>query len=187
MYSACTLHGLRRLRHGAGEAVEDEAVGAVGRLDVVLDDADDEIVRDQAATLHHGLCLLAQLRALGDGRAQQVARGQVAQAVLLLDDGRLSRATTHGAKSRCAAARQGVGCRGGAPWEAEAGGGPHLRALAAAGRADEDDVLARRHLHPTLELGQQVQRVHTLPRRRAELAHTFLQGTGAGCAVSALA
>ena len=52
------------------------------------------------------------------------------------------------------------------------GGGRHLRALAAAGRADEDDVLAGRHLHPTLELGQQVQRVHTLPRRRVELAHT---------------
>ena len=68
---------------------------------------------------------------------------------------------------RCSLQRRACGACG-------AGGraGPHLRALTAAGRADENDVLARRHLHPTLELGQQVQRVHTLPRRRVEAGLT---------------
>ena len=42
-------HG-RRLRHGAREAVEDETVGAVGRLDVVLDDSDD-LVRGRVRVL----------------------------------------------------------------------------------------------------------------------------------------
>ena len=117
------------------------------------------------------------MRTLRHGRAQQVARRQVAQAVLLLNDGRLPK----GGHARCCwdALRCAPGGRlqrrctpgGGGRREVD-GGGRHLRALAAAGRADEDDVLAGRHLHPTLELGQQVQRVHTLPRRRVELAHT---------------
>ena len=52
-------HGLRG---GAREAVEDEAVGALGRLDVVLDDAHHDVVRHEAARLHDRLGLLAHLR-----------------------------------------------------------------------------------------------------------------------------
>jgi hypothetical protein len=42
------LHGVG-LRDGAREAVEQEAVGAVGLRDAFLDQADDDVVADQAA------------------------------------------------------------------------------------------------------------------------------------------
>lgn len=53
------------------------------------DQAHDQVVRHQGAALHRRLGLEAQLRLCGDGGAQQVARGEVAQAVLGLDGGGL--------------------------------------------------------------------------------------------------
>ena len=114
-----------RLRGRAREPVEDEPILALGRLDVVLDDTNHQVVGHQAARLHDRLGLLAQLRTrkeragkilhtLGtptrptdrasrgmlrraeqlrthlcagrDRSTQQVASGEVAELVLVLDD-----------------------------------------------------------------------------------------------------
>ena len=79
--------GLHRvgLRDGAREAVEQEAVGAVGLGDALLDQADDDVVADQAAAVHHLLGRHAQRRAGLDGGAQHVAGGDLRDAVLLAD------------------------------------------------------------------------------------------------------
>jgi len=58
--------------------------------DAVGDDADDDLVRDQPARVHHGLGLLADRRAGGDGCAQHVAGGKLRNAVLRDDARRLS-------------------------------------------------------------------------------------------------
>mmetsp|Transcript_33674 Transcript_33674/g.72842 ORF Transcript_33674/g.72842 Transcript_33674/m.72842 type:complete len:317 (-) Transcript_33674:76-1026(-) len=89
---------LLRLRDGSWEAVEDEAGAALGLLDGVADDADDEVVRDERARLHGGLGLHAERGLRRHGRAEHVARRQVAQAVVLLDRGGLrSLAASRGA------------------------------------------------------------------------------------------
>mmetsp|Transcript_78669 Transcript_78669/g.156415 ORF Transcript_78669/g.156415 Transcript_78669/m.156415 type:complete len:251 (+) Transcript_78669:115-867(+) len=67
-----------RLWHGARKAIENKALGARWRCDVVLDDAHHNVVRDQTTRLHHRLCLLAHLRSSSDGSAQQIASGEVA-------------------------------------------------------------------------------------------------------------
>lgn len=84
-------HGIQlgRLGDGAGEAVQDEADSALRRPDGLPNQADDNVVRDQGARVHRRFRLQAQGAAGGDGGAQHVARRQVAQAVLLLDDGGL--------------------------------------------------------------------------------------------------
>src|SRR5262249_39208407 len=71
-----------RLR--AREAVEDEAVGRLLLLEPLGDDADDHLVRHQVAAIHVLLCLLADLRALLDRGAQDVAGGVVGQPEVLL-------------------------------------------------------------------------------------------------------
>lgn len=43
---------LLRLNHGTGEAVQDEAVLAISTVKVVLDQVNDELVRDETASLH---------------------------------------------------------------------------------------------------------------------------------------
>ena len=52
-----------RLRHRAREAIEDEALFALGALNVLADDADNDVVGDEAARLHHRVRLFAHLRA----------------------------------------------------------------------------------------------------------------------------
>jgi hypothetical protein len=83
------LHGVG-LRDGAREAVEQEAVGAVGLGDALLDQADDDVVADQRAGVHHLLGGQAQRRAGLDGGAQHVAGGDLRDAVFLADEGRLA-------------------------------------------------------------------------------------------------
>jgi hypothetical protein len=53
--------GLHRvgLGNGAGEPVEQEAVGAVGLGDALFHQVDDQVVADQAARLHHRFRLQA--------------------------------------------------------------------------------------------------------------------------------
>ena len=63
------------LRHGAGEAIEDGAVLAVVRGQLFFHQSDDQLIGNQLAAVHIGLCLLTKLRPLGDGLAQKVARG----------------------------------------------------------------------------------------------------------------
>jgi hypothetical protein len=79
------LHGVG-LRQGAREAVEQEAVGTVALRDAFLDQADDDVIADQAAAVHHLLGGQAQRRAGLDGGAQHVAGGNLRNAVLLADE-----------------------------------------------------------------------------------------------------
>jgi hypothetical protein len=66
-------HGLR-LGDGARETIEEEAAGAVGLGDTFLDEADDDVVRDQPTGIHDRLRLPAQLRAGLDRRTEHVSR-----------------------------------------------------------------------------------------------------------------
>ena len=81
-------------RHGlggvAGEAVEDEALLGIIVLEALLDEIDDELVRDELAGVHEGLRLLAELRLSLHSRAEEVAGGDVREAILLDELLRLS-------------------------------------------------------------------------------------------------
>ena len=70
------------LGDGAGEAVHQEALGRVGLLQAVLDDADHHAVGHQLARVHELLGLQAHLGLVLDGRAQDVARRDMGDAVL---------------------------------------------------------------------------------------------------------
>ena len=63
------------LGDGAGHAVQDEALGAVGLCQPLFQDADDDIIRHKAAGVHVTLGLQAHLGALLDGGPQDVAGG----------------------------------------------------------------------------------------------------------------
>src|SRR3954451_1446259 len=69
----------------AWEAVEEEAVLGVGLGEPVEDHADDDLVGDQVAAVHVLLGLLAEVRAVLDGLAQHVARGDVGEREVLLE------------------------------------------------------------------------------------------------------
>ena len=77
------------LGQGAGKAVEQEAGGAIGLGDPLLDQADDDVVAHQRAGVHHLLGREAERRAGLDGGAQHVAGGDLRDAVALADHGRL--------------------------------------------------------------------------------------------------
>mmetsp|Transcript_4825 Transcript_4825/g.10299 ORF Transcript_4825/g.10299 Transcript_4825/m.10299 type:complete len:265 (+) Transcript_4825:131-925(+) len=77
------------LSHGAGEAIQHEAVAAVGLVDRLAHQAHNNFVVHHLAGVHLSLGTLAQLRASSNGGAQHVTGGQVAHAVLLLDERRL--------------------------------------------------------------------------------------------------
>jgi hypothetical protein len=79
-------HALERfgLRDGAREAVEDEAVLHGTPLDeVLLHDADDDVVGHQLAGVHVGLHLGTDGRAVLDRGAEDIAGGQVLDAETL--------------------------------------------------------------------------------------------------------
>ena len=84
-------HGVEHLGlgHRAREAVQDEAVAALGLLHGVGDDPHNDVVGDERARVHRRLGLLPHRSPLGHRSTQHVTRGQVAEAVVLLDDGRL--------------------------------------------------------------------------------------------------
>mmetsp|Transcript_5832 Transcript_5832/g.15227 ORF Transcript_5832/g.15227 Transcript_5832/m.15227 type:complete len:303 (+) Transcript_5832:72-980(+) len=77
---------LLRLLHRARKTIEDEAVLAVGPVDRLADDAHHNLVGDEPARLHHLVGRLTHLGPRRDGRAEHVARRQVAEAEALLDD-----------------------------------------------------------------------------------------------------
>ena len=70
------------LGDGAGHAVQDKALGAVGLGQPLLQDADDDVVRHKAAGVHVALGLQAHLGAVLDGGAQDVAGGDCRDAQL---------------------------------------------------------------------------------------------------------
>lgn len=74
------------LRDGPREAVEQEALGAIGLGDAFLDQGDDDVVGYQAAAVHHAFHLLAERAAGLDCGAQHVAGGDLRNAELLGDE-----------------------------------------------------------------------------------------------------
>lgn len=77
------------LRDGARETVEQVAVGAIGLGQAIAHQADDQVVRDQAARVHDLLGFQAQRRAGLDGGAQHVTGGYLRDAVVLGEKGGL--------------------------------------------------------------------------------------------------
>jgi len=79
------------LRYCAGEAVEDESLGALGVvLELRLDHVDHDLVANQTTRVHDLLCFPAERSLCRDLRAQHVSGSKMASAELLLDLGRLS-------------------------------------------------------------------------------------------------
>jgi hypothetical protein len=75
------------LDEGAGETVEDEAEAAVGLLDAIADDADDDVIGHEAAGLHDGGGLEADLGLGGDSGTEHVAGGELGDGEKVLDLG----------------------------------------------------------------------------------------------------
>ena len=67
------LHGLG-LGDGAGHAVQNIAIGAIGLLPALIDDADDNLIRHQLACVHVLLGLQAGGSAVFHGCTQNVTR-----------------------------------------------------------------------------------------------------------------
>ena len=74
------------LRNGARESVEQETVLAVILSDTLLDQADDQVVRHQAAAVHYLLDLQTHLGARLHRGTQHVASGYLRNAVMLADE-----------------------------------------------------------------------------------------------------
>src|SRR5690606_17569572 len=72
-----------------GKAVEQVAVGAIGLLQAIADQADDDLIRNQAAGFHDLLGLQAKGGAGLDGGAQHVAGRDLRNAEALADERRL--------------------------------------------------------------------------------------------------
>ena len=64
----------------AREAVQDRTAGSLGLAQLLHEHVDGDVVGDQLAAVHVGLGPLAQRRAVAQGRAEQVAGGQVRDA-----------------------------------------------------------------------------------------------------------
>ena len=81
-------HGLDGLglSDGAGHAVQDETVGAVILCQAFLQDADDDLIGHQSASVHEALCLQAHLGAFLDSSAQDVAGADGGDVQLCADD-----------------------------------------------------------------------------------------------------
>ncbi len=71
------------LRNRAWESVEDEALGCIGLVDPVGNDADHDIVRHQATARHDGLGLQPDRRLRLNRRTQHFAGGQLNDAVAM--------------------------------------------------------------------------------------------------------
>ena len=95
-------HGVQRLRlgHGAGEAVQDEAIGAVGLLDALADHGDEHLVRHQSSLSHDLLGAEADLAARRHLGAQHVPGGDLSDAVASLQPLRLGAFPAPGGPSR---------------------------------------------------------------------------------------
>lgn len=89
-------HGIQLLSldNSAGESIENESVLALlVVLQVVLDHVDHDLVTDESTSIHDLLGLHTDLGLVGNGSAEHVTGGQVADAVLLLDLGSLGTLT----------------------------------------------------------------------------------------------
>lgn len=77
------------LNNGSRETVQKESVLALGLVQVRIDHIYDQIIRDKLAIVHDLLDLSAQLRTGLNFGSQHVTGGQVAHAVLFLQNGSL--------------------------------------------------------------------------------------------------
>ena len=98
---ASRFHGVG-LRNGAGEAVKQEALGAIGLGDAFFDQVDDQVIADQTASIHHFFGFDAQRGTGFDCSAQHVACGNLGNAVFLANEGGLCTFTG----TRCAQQNQ---------------------------------------------------------------------------------
>ena len=87
--NAVGLHGVS-LGDGSREAVEQIAVRAVRLLYAVLDEPDDDVIRDQAALVHDCLGSLSELSAGLYGCPEHVSGGNLGNGILLGQKLRLS-------------------------------------------------------------------------------------------------
>ena len=85
MANAGVLHRIG-LRNRPRKAVEQIAARAVGLLEPLLDQPDDDLVGHQRSRIHHLLGRDAERRARLDRGAQHVARGYLRDAVRLADE-----------------------------------------------------------------------------------------------------
>ena len=74
------------LGDGAGHPIQNVAVGAVGLLQTLVDDADDDLIGHQLASIHVLLGLQPGGRAVLHSRPQDVARRDGGDIQLFLDD-----------------------------------------------------------------------------------------------------
>ncbi len=86
----------RGLIDGARKTVEDEAAPRVGFRKALPDHAEHDVVFDQQASIHGLLCLQPERSSVGDGGAQQIAGGDLRNAVPLDQTLRLSALTGAG-------------------------------------------------------------------------------------------
>ena len=85
-------HGIKllSLSLSSGEAVKEDAALALWVAEVVLDEADDELIGHELSSLHDAISLHAELSACLDSVSEHVTCGQVAHAEVILDLGSLS-------------------------------------------------------------------------------------------------
>ena len=72
-----------------GETVKKDASLALRVVKVLLDEANDEIVRHEITTLHDSIGFFAEGRASFDGITEHITRGQVADTKIVLNLGAL--------------------------------------------------------------------------------------------------
>ena len=97
LLSALGEHLVERLRlgHRAREPIEDEAPAAVHLRDTIVDDAEDDVVRDELTRGHLCFCLHPDFGFVRDCRAEHVAGRELGNVELLDDLGRLDRDSRH--------------------------------------------------------------------------------------------
>ena len=88
------------LGNGARETVEEEAVGAVGLRDTVLDQCDDQVIGYQAAGIHDALGFNTQLGACFYRSAQHVTGGDLWNSEFFSDELCLSTFTGPGSSQQ---------------------------------------------------------------------------------------
>ena len=89
MIAYCGVVERLRLDARSREAVEDRTARRIGRAQPVEEDADDGVVGDELAAAHEAIGLATERRARGDGRPQEVPRGEHGHAEMAGEDGRL--------------------------------------------------------------------------------------------------
>ncbi len=78
-----------RLRDRPHHPVEEHAPGGLGLVQLLADDAEDQVVPHEVPRLHHGPGLEAEGRAALDGVPEEVARGELGQPEPLGEQGAL--------------------------------------------------------------------------------------------------